>query len=86
MSLNETLSMTIYASLSGASAFAAEIGWAVLSEAEKHPYRTAAYRVIKMMRTPTSEMVAEGNSKGLPTDAANVWDRMIFIALREAFD
>ena len=85
MSMNETLSKTIYASLSGASSFAADIGWEVMSDEERHPYRTAAYRMIVMMRTPTDEMLAEGNRKGLPNDAANIWDRMIFIALREAF-
>jgi hypothetical protein len=59
------------------------IGWSDLSEESRSDYRIAAQRVIAEMRYPTDEMLADGDRRGLPRDAANVWERMIFRALHE---
>ena len=61
----------------------ASIAWDNLSEESRTEYRIAAQRVVASMRDPTDEMLADGNRRDMPHDAANVWERMIFRALHE---
>jgi hypothetical protein len=86
MPMTEKLARTIFISLSGASSPADDAGWNVLPDSIRDHYRTAAYRAIMTLRTPSPEMLKEGNRRGMPMDAGNVWERMIFTALQSSLD
>lgn len=73
----------IHASLSGCTSIEADTAWEELSIEARSPYVTAAIRMLMTMRTPSDEMLADGNAKGFPNDAGNVWERMIYRALHE---
>ncbi len=64
----------------------ATIAWDNLSVEARSEYRVAAQRVIAAMRDPTDEMLADGNRRDMPHDAANIWERMIFRALHEDYE
>ncbi len=57
--------------------------WDTLTPAERSPYLDLAIKAIQAMRMPSEAMLAEGARHDLPGDAANVWERMIYRALRE---
>lgn len=73
----------IHASLSSAPSLDADIEWESLPDDARAPYLTAAIRTLTIMRTPTDDMLADGNRRGAPQDAANLWERMIYRALYE---
>lgn len=77
------LAKGIHASLSGAASIEADVAWEGLPVEARSPYVTAAIRMLMILRAPTDQMLADGNAKGVPDDAANVWERMIFRALHE---
>ncbi len=73
----------IHASLSGAASIEADTAWDALPPHEKTPYVAASIRMLTIMRTPTDKMLAEGNRRNMPNDAANIWERMAYAALHE---
>lgn len=58
-------------------------GWPALPVDEQERYRFAARKLIAAFRTPTRAMLAEGDRRDMPHDAANIWERMVFVALHE---
>jgi len=81
MTMRERIARGIHASLSGVESVEADTAWDGMSEADRAPYRTAAIRLLTIIRTPTDAMLREGNRPGGPSDASNVWERMAFAAL-----
>ena len=73
----------IHASLSGAPSIEADTAWEALPPNEKARYVTASIRMLTIIRTPTDKMLAEGNRRNRPNDAANIWERMAYAALHE---
>ena len=73
----------IHASLSGADSIESDQEWEGLSVSERSPYVTAAFRMLTIIRTPTDQMLAEGKRRDMPSDAANIWERMAYCALHE---
>ena len=57
--------------------------WETLGAAEQTVYLDAARRALQALRMPSDAMLAEGNRRDLPADAANIWERMIYRALSE---
>ena len=55
--------------------------WDELPAGEQALYRAAARRAIAALRFPSDAMRAEGDRRDLPSDAGNVWERMVFSAL-----
>lgn len=83
MTMLERIARGIHASLTGAPSIEADTAWETLSQDEKAPYVKAALRMLTIMRNPTNKMLAEGNRRDLPGDAANIWERMVYRALHE---
>lgn len=83
MTMLKRIACGIHASLTGAPSLEADTVWDALTEAEKAPYYAAALRMLTIIRTPTDKMLAEGNRRDMPRDAANVWERMAYRALYE---
>ncbi|MFA6117497.1 MAG: hypothetical protein WC729_26130 [Sphingomonas sp.] len=73
----------IHASLSGAESIDADREWETMSVKDRSPYVTAGVRMLTILRTPTDQMLADGNRRDLPHDAANIWERMAYRALHE---
>ena len=73
----------IHASLSGAASIDADTQWDEMSDDDRAGYIQAAIRMLTILRTPTDRMLADGNRRGFPHDAANVWERMAYRALHE---
>jgi len=82
MLIVDRVAMTIHDSLAGAAS-PDEQRWGAMPEDEKSRYRIAATRVLGALRGPSHQMLADGNLHGAPSDAGNVWERMIFRALYE---
>jgi hypothetical protein len=40
--------------------------------------------MLTILRSPTDQMLADGNRRDLPQDAANIWERMAYRALHES--
>lgn len=86
MTMNERLARTFHELVTPAMAEAAGADWEALPEASRIDFRIAAKKLMGMLRTPTADMLAEGNRRDLPGDAGNVWERMIFQAIYDRQD
>ena len=85
MLILQRVAMTIYESLVVASS-SDGTRWAEMTDEQKAPYLIAAKKVLGTLRAPSHQMLADGNLHNAPSDAGNVWERMIFRALYEEED
>lgn len=83
MTMLTRIARGIHASLTGAPSIEADRAWDALPVEARGPYMAAAIRMLMILRAPTEQMLKDGNAKGVPDDAGNVWERMIFRALHE---
>ncbi|MDB5737007.1 MAG: hypothetical protein JWO65_675 [Sphingomonas bacterium] len=81
--MTERMAQTIYAMAEPPTIGGAPIAWADLPDDDKAPFWKAARHILMVMRAPTPAMLAEGDRRDLPADAANVWERMLFAAMSE---
>ncbi|MEG3152169.1 hypothetical protein U1769_19960 [Sphingomonas sp. ZT3P38] len=84
MTMLMRIAQGIHASLSGKPSIEADIAWETMSVSERAQYVTAAVRMLTILRSPTDQMLADGNRRDLPQDAANIWERMAYRALHES--
>jgi len=82
MLILDRIAMTIHDSLSFQSSADGE-RWSQMADIEKAPFLIAAKKVLGALRGPSHQMLVDGNLPNAPSDAGNVWERMIFRALYE---
>lgn len=81
MTMNERVARAFHSNVSPGMAQTASLDWDELPDVVRADFRVAAQKLIAAMRLPTDDMLAEGDRRDLPKDAANMWERMIFRAM-----